>query len=1029
MSPRTDLVVPKRGAVSATPARKQLNSETVPKFPVAGIGASAGGLEAFLQLLKGLPIDTGMAFVLVQHLDPKHDSQLAGLLERATQMPVCEAVDGQILRPNRVHVMPSNVLMTVASGRLVLVPRGNEMSPIDCFLRSLAAEYGELGVGVILSGTGADGTAGVEAVKAAGGITFAEDSASAKFSKMPENAVASGFVDFVLSPERIGIELARIARHPGLQQRTTPKVQKARTQESVALTARMLRLLSVRVGVDFTHYKKSTLQRRIAHRMVLRGVDNEAQYLRLLEKEAPEVDALFRDALIHVTSFFRDPAVFQTLRESVLPQIVKRKQLGEPIRLWVPGCSTGEEVYSLAICLLEVLPSDVERPRIQIYATDISEAAIARGRAGVYPKSISREVSAARLKRFFSVCTDGYQVAKALREICIFARQDVANDPPFARIDLISCRNLLIYFDAELQKKVLPTLHYALNPGGYLVLGLSEGSSSFRDLFEAVDSKQKIFAKKHTPRSTPIIERPARFGASRRKGKRAAPLPANPPDVRRSGDRVLLRRLSPCGVTIDSELRVLEFRGRTSAYLEQPTGAASLDFLRMIREDLLTDVRTVLEQAMKSEAPAKRQSMVTNDAGRSEHLTIEVIPFHAPPSQERFFHVLFRAAKGAESEVVPTHSQQNLPPEAAEERTTALREQLVSTREAFQAILEDREATNEEMQVANEEMQSANEELQSTNEELETAKEELQSANEELTTLNDELGVRNTELTLLINDLNNLSSGVNVPVVMLDKNLRVRRFSAKAAEMFKLEDGKIGERIDILGSELPELPKLTSRVMRRREGVEKEIVRADGHHYSLRIRPYLTNVGEVEGAVIFLINIDQIRQAERERQELSETLASLFESTPDAVLTVNAAGRIERVNEQAEKMFGSDRRELIGKPITKLIPGHFPKGPAKREADSLTTPAGLESLAQRKGGSTFPVEIMLSPLALGGAERHDCDRPRHYRAQTSGAGTKPVSRGPRNARRRANCGAFRGAYATPWLRSKCVLVSRPPSPD
>jgi two-component system, chemotaxis family, CheB/CheR fusion protein len=921
-----------------------------------------------VQLLKGLPTDTGMAFVLVQHLDPKHDSQLAGLLERATQMPVCEAVNGQILRPNRVHVMPSNVLMTVASGRLVLVPRENEISPIDCFLRSLAAEYGELGVGVILSGTGADGTAGVEAVKAAGGITFAEDSASAKFSSMPENAVASGFVDFVLSPEKIGIELARIARHPGLQQRTASKVEKTRSEGSMDLTARMLRLLSVRVGVDFTHYKKSTLQRRIAHRMVLRGVDHEAQYLRLLEKEVPEVDALFRDALIHVTSFFRDPEVFQTLRERVLPQIVKRKPLGESIRLWVPGCSTGEEVYSLAICLLEVLPADVERPRIQIYATDISEAAIARGRAGVYPKSISREVSATRLKRFFSVCTDGYQVAKALREACIFARQDVASDPPFARIDLISCRNLLIYFEAELQKKVLPTLHYALNSDGYLILGLSEGSNSFGDLFEAVDSKQKIFVKKHTQRSASLVERPARFGASRHQRERAAPLPANPPDVRRSGDRVLLRRLSPCGVTIDSELRVLEFRGRTSPYLEQPTGAASLDFLRMIREDLLTDVRTLLEQAMKSEAPAKRQSMVTNDAGRSERLTIEVIPFHAPPSQEWFFHVLFRAVKGAESAVVPTHSQQNLPAEAAEDRTTALREQLVSTREAFQAILEDREATNEEMQVANEEMQSANEELQSTNEELETAKEELQSANEELTTLNDELGVRNTELTLLFNDLNNLSSGVDLPVVMLDKNLRVRRFSSKAAEMFKLDDGKIGERIDILSSELPELPKLAARVMRQREGVEKEIVRADDHRYSLRIRPYLTNVGEVEGAVIFLINIDQIKQAEKERQELSETLASLFESTPDAALTVNAAGRIDRVNEQAESMFGFNRRELIGKPIAKLIPSHFPKGLPKRSADSLTTPAGLELLAQRKGGSTFPVEIMLCPLGSAGAK-------------------------------------------------------------
>jgi two-component system CheB/CheR fusion protein len=307
----------------------------VQNFPVAGIGASAGGLEAFVQLLKGLPTDTGMAFVLVQHLDPKHDSQLAGLLERATQMPVCEAVDGLILRPNRVHVMPSNVLMTVASRRLVLAPRGNEMLPIDCFLRSLAAEFGELAVGVILSGTGSDGTAGVEAVKTAGGITFAEDSASAKFSMMPENAVASGFVDFVLSPERIGIELARIARHPGLQQRLAPKVEEARTEGS-ALQSRILRLLSARAGVDFTHYKKSTLQRRIAHRMVLRGVDDEVQYLRLLEKEASEVDALFRDALIHVTSFFRDPAVFQTLQERVLPQIIKRKPLGEPIAQYGP---------------------------------------------------------------------------------------------------------------------------------------------------------------------------------------------------------------------------------------------------------------------------------------------------------------------------------------------------------------------------------------------------------------------------------------------------------------------------------------------------------------------------------------------------------------------------------------------------------------------------------------------------------------------------------------------------------------------
>ena len=968
MTQNTDLAVPTREAATAKPARKRLGSEPAPSFPVAGIGASAGGLEAFVQLLKGLPPDTGMAFVLVQHLDPKHDSQLAGLLEKATQMPVCEAIDGMVLRPNRVHVMPSNVLMTVVSGRLVLAPRGSALQPIDCFLRSLAADQGELAVGVILSGTGADGTAGVEAVKTAGGITFAEDSTSARFPAMPENANASGFVDFVLSPENIGIQLARIARHPRLQQRLAPRKGETATEEMGALQARILRLLSARIGVDFAHYKKSTLHRRIAHRMVLRGVRDEVDYLRLLEKESTEVDALFRDALIHVTSFFRDPAVFQTLQERVLPAIIKHKPLGEPIRFWVPGCSTGEEVYSLAICLSEVLPSDAERPRIQIYATDISEAAIARARSGIYPKSITREVSPTRLRRFFSPCPRGYQVTKALREACIFARQNVASDPPFARIDLISCRNLLIYFDAALQKRVLPTLHYALNPGGYLVLGLSEGPNSFDDLFEAVDSKRKIFAKKSTQRQASIVQGSVRSAAPEHRSDAAAAPPANPPDVRKAGDRVLLRRLSPCGVTIDSDLRVLEFRGRTNPYLEQPTGAASLDFLRMIREDLLSDVRAALQEAMKSQVPVERRSTVFGDAGRSGRVTIEVIPFRAPPSREWFFHVLFRAENGAEAEAARRPPQQDSEAEAAEERVTALREQLVSMREAFQAMLEDKEATNEEMQVVNEEMQSANEELQSANEELETAKEELQSANEELTTLNDELGLRNTELTRLIDDLNNLSSGVDLPVIMLDKNLRVRRFSSQAAEMFKLEGGEVGERIGILSAEAPELPKLAAQVMRRRKGIEREIVQADGHHYSLRLRPYLTSNGKVEGAVIFLVNIDQIKEAEQERQELSETLSTLFESAPDAVMTVNAPGRIERVNGQAEKMFGYDRRELLGKPVAKLMSGQFPKAPGKRGAGSMATAVGMELVARRKDGSKFPVEIMLSPLSLAGAK-------------------------------------------------------------
>ncbi|MGA7214171.1 MAG: chemotaxis protein CheB, partial [Terrimicrobiaceae bacterium] len=961
MPRKIDPTARKQTAGTGKVARRRPEKQLPPKFPVAGIGASAGGLEAFVQLLKGLPSDTGMAFVLVQHLDPKHDSQLAGLLEKATQMPVCEATDGLILRPNCVYVMPSNVVMTMASCRLVLAPRGDALLPIDSFLSSLAADRGELAVGVILSGTGADGTVGVEAVKNAGGITFAEDSLSARFPAMPESAVASGFVDFILPPEKIAGELGRIARHPGLQRRLASAEEEVGTEESGAMQARILRLLSARIGVDFTHYKKSTLHRRMAHRMVLRGVHDEANYLRLLERESAEVDALFRDALIHVTSFFRDPPVFQILQEKVLPAIVKKRPLGQPIRFWVPGCSTGEEVYSLAICLAEVLTSDAERPRIQIYATDISEPAISRARAGVYPKSIRREVSDARLRRFFSSCPGGYQVSKALRETCIFARQNVAKDPPFARIDLISCRNLLIYFDAVLQRKVLPTLHYALNPGGYLVLGLSEGLHPFSDLFEAVDSKRKIFAKKSTQTQASIVQLPARPASPEQRRDTAMTLPANPPDVRKSGDRVLLRRLSPCGVTIDSDLRVMEFRGRTRPFVEQPTGAASLDFLRMVREDLVIDVRTALQQAMKSGAPVERRSAIFGEAGGSGSVTIEVIPFRAPPSPEWFFHVLFRVEGGIGAESAPKAPLQDSVDAAAEQRVAGLHEQIAGMREAFQAMLEDKEATNEEIQVVNEEMQSANEELQSTNEELETAKEELQSANEELTTLNEELGVRNTELTRFFNDLNNLSSGVDLPVIMLDKDLRMRRFSSQAAKMFKLEDAEIGARIAILGSQVPELPKLATQVMRRRQQIEKEIVQADGHNYSLRIRPYLTSNGEVEGAVIFLVNIDQIKEAEKERQELSETLATLFESAPDAVMTLNAAGRIERVNGQAEKMFSYERRELLGKPVSKLMSGPFPKAQGK-------SAVGMELLARRKDGSKFPVDVMLSPLNMARAE-------------------------------------------------------------
>jgi two-component system CheB/CheR fusion protein len=836
-------------------------------FAVVGLGASAGGLEAVTQLLKPLPADTGLALVLVQHLDPTHESALTTILARSTAMPVAEAKHNMKLAPNHVYVIPPNKLMGISGGRLKLFPRGDAdmLLAIDHFFRSLAEDEGNRAIGVVLSGNGTDGTRGLLAIKAAGGITFAQEEKTAKYSGMPASAIAAGCVDFVLAPDRISRELARLAGHPYIAPSDAPPEPEKPADEKAV--EEILALLRQRTGVDFSFYKHATLRRRIQRRMVLHKVDSLKDYIRFLRSFPSEVKELYSDILIHVTGFFRDAGVFHMLKRKVFPRIVKHKAAEEAVRVWVPGCSTGEEVYSLAMALIECLGDRKLNHPVQIFGTDINDIALEKARLGIYPENIKAEVPAERLRRFFVKVERGYRINKTVREMCIFARQNVVVDPPFSNVDLISCRNVLIYLGPTLQRKVLPLFHYALRPRGFLLLGVSETIGSFCELFALVDKKGKVYSKNAT-RTQPTVT----FGPGLPEAP-AGPAPAAmrpaPPeptlfDVQKQADRILLTHFSPAGVIINRHQEVVQFRGHTGPYLEHSHGEASLNLLKMAREGLTLDLRTAVSKAIKQNARVRQEHAQVRQNGGTLDVTIEVIPFSAPPSAERFYLVLFESVP-LPSKPVPSHKRgaDKDRPAATLDATelVRVREELAATRESLQAIIEEQEATNEELRSANEEIMSSNEELQSTNEELETAKEELQSTNEELTTLNDELEGRNNELETVNNDLHNLMASVNIPVLILGPDLRIRRFTGMAERAFSLIPGDLGRPVtDInLPFNIPDLKKRVLEVIDALATKEFEVQDSRGHWWSVRIRPYKTTDNKIDGAVIAMLDIDLLK--------------------------------------------------------------------------------------------------------------------------------------------------------------------------
>ena len=849
------------------PAAKRSPGEPGHLFPIVGVGASAGGLEAMTELLTQLPPDTNMAFVLIQHLAPQHHTILPEILSRHTKMPVVLVENDMEVRPNSVYIIPPDTNMTVAHGHLNLTERslvGGMHLPVDHFLRSLAADQSSRAIGVILSGSASDGALGLAAVKAEGGITFAQEPATARYDGMPSAAIAANAADFVLPPNEIAAELARLGQHRYLRPGSSPAARReaeSATVEADALTKIFVTLRNA-FRVDFGNYRSSTIRRRIDRRMALLKMDSLDEYAAYLRDHHDEVEELYHDVLIMVTEFFREPEVYDALQKDVLPKIVAAKHDDDQIRFWVPGCATGEEPYSLALCIVKALKDAGRDFPVKIFATDISERDIDKARSGLFAENKIQMVPDEFL-HFFAKSDGGYRISKAIRDLCIFARHDVTSDPPFSQLDLVSCRNLLIYLDQSAQERVLPIFHYALHPGGHLVLGSSESIGSAADLFAPLDVKHKIFLRKEAGRRPPAdfaypftLRQELEMG---RRTERKEP-EAQRHDPQRVADEILLSEFTPPAVVIDEQSEIVRFHGDTDRYLKPPRGRASLNLLDMARDDLASQVVSQVEDT-------------------------------AQASQEQGDRAASRERREIEH----------------------LERELAATREYCQSLSHEKEAAFEELRAANEEIQSSNEELQSINEELETAKEELQSTNEELRTVNEELENRNLQLSRVNDDLNNLLRAVSVPTIMVGRDLRVRRFTPGAERVMNLIATDVGRPITDIAPRLA-LDDLESVL---RDAIDNAVVRdreiqdEQGRWHSMRIRPYQTEENRIEGAIITLVDIDDLRRALARATEVS-----LYTETVRAMMTklrggVRSAPRREAILGQAMQALGADAALLL----------------------------------------------------------------------------------------------------------------------
>jgi two-component system CheB/CheR fusion protein len=826
------------------------------KTRIVGVGASAGGLEVLEQFLENVPARSGLAYVIVQHLDPTHKAMLVELLQRKTVMPVCEAVEGLQILPDTIYVIAPNSELTVASGALHLAqpiePRGLRL-PIDVLFRSLARDLGDQAIGVVLSGMGSDGTLGLQAIRTQGGLTLVQTPESAQFDSMPRRAIAADCVDIVELPAAMPQRILDVTAARGTAGASPSDIEDG----SATPISAILALLREHNKHDLSLYKTSTMKRRIARRMGVHGLDTLAEYEALLQQNPQELDLLFKELLIGVTSFFRDPPVWEEIKNNVLPALLARRTSGARLRAWVVGCSTGEEAYTLAMLFQEALdalpaPADVS---LQIFASDLSADAIATARRGHYPAQICADVAPERLKRFFAIEGEGFLIDKSLREMVLFAQHDVILDPPFTKLDILSCRNLIIYFTAELQRSLVPLFHYCLRAGGVLVLGGSETVGRWQSLFELLDSKSRTYRRVDDGGQAIAVAFPTQRVASRSKAQET-PLPHSPVlrvNLQSLADQVLLQEFAPPAVLVNAGGDIIYINGRTGRYLEPAAGKANWNVHVMLRAEIRVQVITSMRQALQDPKPVELSGLRL-EGETPGLLSVTVRSIREPKALEGLVLIVFRE--------IPT-------PPARKRRgrgtvDPAISIEVARLQEEVQALREEMGASQEELQATNEELQSTNEELQSANEELTTSKEESQSMNEELQTINNELQSKLDELALAQSDMQNLLNSTDIATLFLDNDLHVRRFTEKITRIIHLRDSDIGRPLSDLASTLiyPQMSADAKETLRTLTFSEKQIATTDSHWFSVRIMPYRTLANVIQGAVITFVDITAAKELE-----------------------------------------------------------------------------------------------------------------------------------------------------------------------
>jgi two-component system CheB/CheR fusion protein len=937
---------------------------------VVGIGASAGAVEAFTRLLKALPADSGMAFVLLSHLSPKHTSELSRLFAPLTRMPVQDAIDGTIVLPNQVYVLPPDRILTIADGRLRLKARdASDVIPtaIDQFFQSLALERGPAAVGVVLTGTGSDGTAGIQAIKSHGGHTYAQDPATATFDSMPRSAIESGAVDYSLSLEGIAAAIAGLGQP---EASAVPDASPATVmdwndedegdlraplsdREMEALQS-IITFLQSSTGVDFHHYKRASLTRRIRRRAEEAGVHDLVTYLELLRREPTEVGLLFQTVLIQVTRFFRESATFETLKETVIPALTTGRAAGMPVRVWVVGCSTGEEVYSLAIAFMEVEAAlGVEVP-VRIFASDVSDSALATARQGHYPQSITEDVSAQRLEQFFTPVSQKYQVNKRIREMCVFARHDITRDPPFAQLDLVVCCNVLIYLDPVLQRRLLHNMHYALKAGGYLLLGPAETTTGVEGLFSPFDRQHKIYQRRPGPAKLHVSQFGVRTrllpAAAAQSGPGMLRSPGSTGGIQRAAEQAFFTLFPAASIVVNQEFDVLHYQGVTTPFLQPPNGAPTSQLLRLAHPDLQLVLGRLLRRVKKEKAPARQTGVSFGTGKEARQVNLTVLPVPLDELEEEYYLVVFEAVPGKAA------SREHKASSSDTFRMQELEAELAESKEYLRTFIDQQDAANAEVQAAYEASLSVNEEYQSTNEELESAQEELQSLNEELTTVNEQLQLRNAEIQARSAEVSGLLEALDMPILLLTRNLRLAAFNSRAALDYHLTKSKVGHGLG--DTSLPvsqtRLLDLVECAFSEGEVQELEILGAQGRWLALRVWP-LESPGHDGTAAIAFVDIHRLKTNIAEEHDARSYSEAVVETILEPLVVLDESSRMLHANRAFHQAFGTDAKTFGVQTIGEL---------GGEDWDPAVIDAFLVLAAQSNGPLEGP-EISLNSSRLG----------------------------------------------------------------